>query len=373
MAITIDQFLQDLTERQLLSLEEAHAVRRRMTSPLAECAATRTGTERREPGTIPAEVSTSVAHPARLILCGSVIKDKLQADENSLVFNALRLSDESPVTIHVLVPGQKPESPVPSARQNGSAFAGKEPASRSLGIVDVGRHGEVVCVCCKPLDGETLEQLVSQNGTLPLELATETLLQTARTLKRLQDQGLCIGEISPDVLLLDEDGRVHLMGQHLARIERSTLCHCSGDSSANRLHQSLGQLYAYLQTARVWNADSSSEMNLPSEGTSAPMLLHRSAKRVFSRLMGREVESHYPGWEELLLDLESMLRGQELSMPIVAMESQPPVKGPESAASIATPIGEDSSKPQSQKAIWWVIGLAIAAAAAVSAISLLSD
>ncbi len=32
MAITIDQFLRDLTERQLLSTEDAHAVRRQLSA-----------------------------------------------------------------------------------------------------------------------------------------------------------------------------------------------------------------------------------------------------------------------------------------------------------------------------------------------------
>lgn len=365
MAITIDQFLHDLTERQLLSQEEAHAVRRRMALPLSGCASSYGGAERMEPGPIPAEPATTLANPARLVLCDAVIQNKLQADGNHLVFSALRIRDKSPVTIHVLVPGQNVESSLGSPKLNGAASVSKEHPPRPQGIADVGRHGEMICVCCESLDGETLEQVVSQNGTLPLELATETLLQTARTLKRLEERGLSIREISPDVLLLDEDGRIHVMGQQLARLFKTDHCHCGTEASAKGLHHSLGKLYAYLQTAHVWTTESSSEKTWPSDAAKAAPVLNRSAKLVFHRLLGQETVSHYPGWEELIRDLETMLRGQELSQPAAASaparESWPPVNSEEASA-----------KPQSQQILYWIIGLAIAAAAGWATFSLLN-
>lgn len=371
MAITIDQFLHDLTERQLLSEEEAHAVRRRMASPLAECAAQLAGPERMEPASLPAEPSTTLANPARLVLCDSVIQNKLQADESHLIFNAQRIRDKSPVTIHVLVPGQAMESSLPSPRLNGSATPPKDQPMRPQGIADVGRHGEMICICCESLEGETLEQVVSQNGPLPLELATETLLQTARTLKRLEERGLWIGEISPDVLLLDEEGRIHLMGQHLARIPKTGQCQCGTESSVKRLHQSLGKLYAYLHSAQVGNADASVEMNVSPEGAKASNALHRSAKLVFARLWGQNAIALYPGWDDLVRDLEAMLRGQELSQPEAQAKDSMPS---EAAAVVKAPLArEESTKPIGQQALWWIVGLAIASAAIVTALSLLND
>lgn len=349
MAITIDEFLRDLTERQLLSSEEAHAVRRRI-----------------EPGTIPAEPSTTLANSARLVLCDSVIQTKLQADENFLIFDALRIRDESPVTIHVLVPGQGRESQAP-ARLNGSASQTKEPSSRPQGIADVGRHGEMICVCCEALEGETLEQVVSQNGSLPLELATETLLQTAKTLKRLEERGLSIGEISPDVLLLDNDGRIHLMGQHLARVSRSGPCQCGGENSAKRLHPSLGKLYAYLQTARPWNADSPSEMALPADGPSGQALLYRSARVVFSRLMEQGAGPHYPGWDDLIRDLECLLSGREISIPV---ESKSRDASAPMVLAESVPV---SSLKNKSSALWVTAGLVLLGAAVLGIIKYLAD
>lgn len=367
MAITIDEFLHDLTERQLLSVEEAHAVRRRMTNPLPDSTGQRVGSQRREPGTIPAEPSTTLAHPARLVLCESVIQNTLQADESHLIFSALRIRDQSPVTIHVLVPGQGIEVPLAAPRLNGSAPQSKDPPAHPHGITDVGRHGEMLCVCCEPLNGETLEQVVSQNGSLPLELATETLVQTARTLKQLEERGLCIGEVSPDVLLLDEEGRIHLTGLHLARLPKPGHCQCSGEPSTNRLHLSLGRLYAYLQTARAWSLDSTFELALPADGPPTP--LHRSAKLVLSRLMGREAAPHYPGWDELIGDLECLLNGREISLP---MEPKP--------RDVAAPVNEPTKEPVAASApknnsiaVWVTVGLVMVVAVVVGAIKFLAD
>jgi hypothetical protein len=372
MTITIDEFLHDLTERQLLSEEEVHAVKRRTTTPLSDCAGQRSGSQRIEPGTIPPEHSTALANSGRLVLCDSVIQTKLQADENHLIFGALRIRDESPVTIHVLVPGQEMESPA-TARLNGSAPQSKEPPARPHGISDVGRHGEMICVCCEPVEGETLEQVVSQNGSLPLELATETLLQTAKTLKRLEEWGLSLGEISPDVLLLDNDGRIHLMGQHLERVPSSSLCQCGGDASAKRLHHSLGKLYAFLQTARTWNANPPLELALPANGPSAQALIYRSARRVFSRLMERDAGSQYPGWDELIRDLEGLLSGREIPLPIESAGRDVPAPRKDSAPMPHRESVSASSRKTTSSALWVTAGLVLLGAAVLGIIKFLAD
>jgi hypothetical protein len=346
MAITIDQFLRDLTERELLSAEEAHAVRRELTANAPK----RAGADQSERGSTSPGSSTGLADVGSLILCDCLIQDKLQDEEQQLIFHAQRLKDDSAVTIQVLLPGIGEGSTAGPARLNGSAAKAGSASALSKGITDVGRHGEMVFVCCEDLEAETLEQVVLQNGTLPLELATETLLQTARTLKRLQEQGLSLHEVTPELLLLDEDGKVHLTGNHHAEPLRSTICQCAEhDPPIPRLFESLGKLFAFLQTG---------EMDAISS-------LSPSVKRVYLRLLSREGSQGYNRWDELIQDLESLLDGRDLSAPdeLAPAERTEPI----SSAAATTPAAT------SNHALRWGIALALFAAVIVAIITALKD
>ncbi len=238
---------------------------------------------------------------------------------------------------------------------NGSAPKMLENLSGLKGITDVGRHGEMVCVCSQSLEAETLEQLVRQNGTLPLELATETLLQTAKTLQKLQEQGLSLHKVSPEWLLLDEDGQVHLMGNSATESLLSAICHCSDQAPPiPGLYESLGQLYAFLQTGQT---------DLPFAEDTA---FAQSAKQVQARLLEPDDAARYRDWNELIRDLECLLAGQPISPP--AGRTEVPSSSPMAEVENAPVPG----RPKSNRR-WLIIALAVLAAAIIAGVLLLRD
>jgi hypothetical protein len=346
MAITIDQFLRDLTERELLSPEEAQTVRGQLSANVPESAALRAGSDQAD--------AVTVMTPASLVLCDCLVRDKLRDDGHQLIFNAQSLSDDSAVTIHLLIP----ENGAEKSRLNGApANAGE--TSRPRAVTGVARHGEMVFICCKSLEAETLEQLVLQNGALPLELATETLLQTARTLNRLQEQGLFLQEVSPELLLLDEDGHVHLTGGSPHPFLKSDTRRSRAESPY-RLHESLGQLYLFLLSGRAATKSASPDLAwfLHSAGDEEAADGHRSqsAQRVYARLMDRDAGFGYNNFGELIQDLASLQAGQESPAAASSAEAVPASKPASSA---------ESSRPTAR---WVVAALVLVGAIVVMAL-----
>ena len=346
MAITIDQFLRDLTERELLSTEDAQTVRRQLSANVPE-PALKAGAE-----------SAPAGSSASLVLCDCLVQGKLRDDEHQLIYGAQRLRDDSAVTIHLLMPsGGTP-------RLNGSPASAVELSSRPRGITDVARHGAMVFVCCESLEAETLEQVILQNGALPLELATETLLQTARTLHRLSEQGFSLPEISADLLLLDEDGQVHVTGNHPAESLRSAVQHWTEPQPpAKRMYESLGKLYAFLLSGRGGKSESPAVIEFDDSlkaGENDPDPgLAQFARRVYARLIRRDDASPYRGWSELIEDLQRLLRDQAL--PIAS--SAPPAEISPAGKAPARAVNAETSRGMKG---WIITALAIAGAAALA-------
>ncbi len=336
MAITIDQFLRELTERRFLSGEEEPAFRLQLTNNARE----RTS---KDSDTIPQQNGSRTAMEiSPLILCKSQVLEKLQEDASGLVFAANRLADDAEVAIHVLSPqGTQFEDPTAETVHEDSPQA---PLPLPRGIVDVGRHGEMLCVCSQSLEAETLEEVIIGHGPLPVELASDTLLQTVRLLDRMQQQGLVLETISPDQLLLDEAGCVHLTGHQPAQFLSSSHCGCEETSSSpDRLFNSLGVLYEFLQTGQTAADDSFREPLTGNEQES----FSRSAELVGHRLLEREAAPKYPTWGKLIEDLETLLKGEEVSLPQSGADSLPELpEVPTDPKPTPVAEGQPSSDPQ---------------------------
>lgn len=356
MAITIDQFLRDLTERRLLSGEEASAFRRKFV-PSANDALAATGNNVAANGSSSKTMTKTAPTSSPLILCNCLLKERIQDDQNHLIFLAQHLQNNASVSLHVLRPQEaKANTPISSTAPGKTVEP--FPNSPPQGILDVGRHGELVCVCCQTIEAESLHEIVQQYEQLPLELATESLLQTVKTLEQLQNRGLQLNTISADQLLLDEDGHIHLTGRNPATF----LTTPRSDSDelpipTPRLLEALGTLYLFLQTG---DSDAPSSMGDEAEAG------NKSTQLVSGRLMGSRGLPRYESWEELIRDLESLLKGQELSLP--ASQSREPLPqslSPEPKPATPTPASapaHDSASPSK----WGIlVGLALVGLALV--------
>lgn len=310
MAITIDQFLHDLTERRALSGEELSAVRRELTAharePASDLAPNRGETSSESSG----QASTATA-TAPLVLCDCFITERIHDEADHLIFQARRIEDDSPVTLHVFMPGGgdefEPFAPSRTPESQPAIF---------MGIVNVERQGEMICVCCETIESDTLEDIVREYDRLPLDLATETLLQTVYALKRWQERGLKLAAVSPEQLLLDDDGRIHLAGESPSgRIAEPWRLIDEPIPPSVDLLQSLGRLYDYLQWGKAGR--SAEDSNGEAEGVSVS-----AATVVRERLLGKAGAGRYDGWDDLIRDLETLLEGGEASPSRESLTSQ---------------------------------------------------
>lgn len=360
MAITIDQFLHDLTERRALSGEELSAVRRELTAqardPASDVAPDRGETSSESPG----QSSTATA-TAPLVLCDCFINEKIHDEAEHLIFRARRIEDDSPVTLHVFMPG------------GGDAFepftASRTPESQPanfMGIVKLERQGEMICVCCETIESDTLEDIVREYERLPLDLATETLLQTVYALKHWHERGLKLAAVSPEQLLLDDDGRIHLAGESSSgRIAEPWRLIDEPIPPSVDLLQSLGRLYDYLQWGKA--GCSAGDSDGEAGGVSVSV-----ATVVRDRLLGKADAGRYDGWDHLIRELETLLEGENASPTEDSLSShdadeiETPPK-PEPAGQTIAPPSETSPRR------WLVLAFALLAGVILAVWAMLKD
>ncbi len=360
MAITVDQFLRDLTERRLLSGEDARAFRRQLTENAQSQSSEESALVEESHF---ATQTTAEASPLPLILCDCLIHEKLHEENDRLIFAARRLEDNSPVWMHILGPASLPNS---NHQQNSAevrATNGLAFRSGPAGIVEVGRHGEMICVCCESLEAETLADVVSQNGPLPWELAGECLLETAGSLKRFSDAGFIPERISADELFLDEEGKIHLSGREPGWIAGSFPCRCDDQPLAlERIFQSLGELYHFLQTGRAWDSAAGS-----GESSSEAMAaMSQSAKLIKDRLLKTAGSPGYESWDALIADLKKLVSGEAIDWPAASIPR-------EAALPSSRPTPAPPQPAPAKTGRWIALALFLLAAAITTAFVILSQ
>ena len=83
------------------------------------------------------------------------------------------------------------------------------------------------------VDGIDLSALVKKRGPLPVELASNCVLQAARGLQFAHEQGVIHRDIKPSNLLIDQKGTVKILDMGLARIEGAVGGSSEGASLTN--------------------------------------------------------------------------------------------------------------------------------------------
>jgi len=287
-----------------------------------------------------------------LVLCDCLIHEKIHDDADQWIFTARQLDDDAQAMIHVMMPkGKAAAASSPSRNGSLSSNASDENA---LAIVKVRRRGDVISMCCRSLEADTLAELVRQHDGLPLSLATESLLGTVRALEQIAAEGLEPVAISAEQLLLDDDGIVHLSGNDLvALFERSIYLATARVGPTDSILRSLGKLFDQLQTG------SGTEGEVDADGVHLP-----SARFVRNRLLGNAEMPAYRHWEDVIHDLELLKDGQEITdWP----ESQAALTPADRQAIPSRPDGSDSTA--TNRWLAWAVALAALGIAAVWAIA----
>ncbi len=88
-------------------------------------------------------------------------------------------------------------------------------------IFDVCRHGETPYLVMEHVDGETLQQILDRDGSIPYTTAADYIAQAAAGLQHAHEKGFVHRDIKPGNLIRDKSGTVKILDMGLARSNTS--------------------------------------------------------------------------------------------------------------------------------------------------------
>jgi len=147
-----------------------------------------------------------------------VIQDLLGRGGMGAVYLAEHLDLHRKVAIKVLAPGRGDDQKLAQERflrEARSAAALDHP--NIVRIFDVARHNDAPYLVMEFVEGETLQQTIDRDGTVPFEMAAEYVAQAAAGLQHAHEKGFIHRDIKPGNLIRDRFGIVKILDMGLAR------------------------------------------------------------------------------------------------------------------------------------------------------------
>jgi tRNA A-37 threonylcarbamoyl transferase component Bud32/tetratricopeptide (TPR) repeat protein len=127
-------------------------------------------------------------------------------------------------TIRFDVLGQGPERDMAQKRFMREAHsAGNLSHPNIVTIYDVGEDGDLSYIAMEYIDGCSLEELISSRKKLSLEETASLVEQVANALDTAHRKGVIHRDIKPANILIDQEGKPHLVDFGIARLSTSTM------------------------------------------------------------------------------------------------------------------------------------------------------
>ena len=133
-----------------------------------------------------------------------------------VVFKANDIEADRPVALKVLI-GREQSSvrDIERFKKEATVMAPLE-HDNIVKIADVGREKGLDYIAMTYVDGESLKNLVNDEGPMTSTKALEIISQAAEAMSFIHSHGILHRDIKPDNLMLDDDGRAYLMDFGLA-------------------------------------------------------------------------------------------------------------------------------------------------------------
>ncbi|HEY1192309.1 MAG TPA: serine/threonine-protein kinase [Gemmata sp.] len=146
------------------------------------------------------------------------VQDLLGRGGMGAVYLAEHLELRRKVAIKVLAPVRGDGAKLAAERfmREGRAAAALDHPN-IVRVLDVTRHNDTPYLVMEFVDGETLQQTLDRDGTVPPEMAAEYIAQTASGLQHAHERGLIHRDIKPGNLMRDRFGAVKILDMGLAR------------------------------------------------------------------------------------------------------------------------------------------------------------
>jgi len=225
MAVTLEQFIANLSESGLLTAEEVAAFQQSLPPERRPKDVQGLARELVQANRLTRYQAAALYQGKRrgLILGEYVILEKIGSGGMGKVYKAEHRRMKRLVAVKVLPPAAV-DSPDAVRRFNREVQAAAQLSHPNIVTAyDAGQHEGVYFLAMEFVDGRDLGKIVKHHGPLSVDWAVDYMLQAARGLDYAHSQGIVHRDVKPGNLLLDTRGTIKILDMGLARLGRRGL------------------------------------------------------------------------------------------------------------------------------------------------------
>ncbi len=231
MAVTLEQFVRELSHSELMSAEEVEVFLDTLPLESRPTRAEELAQELYRHGKLTKFQAQAIyqGKTRGLVVGNYIVLDRLGKGGMGQVYKARHRRLERVVALKML-PSSATRSPDAVKRfQREARAAARLSHPNIVAAFDADEAKGVHFLVMEYVEGENLAQLVKQHGPLPVKKAVEYILQAAKGLEYAHREGVIHRDIKPSNLLVDKKGQVKILDMGLARIEQAA--NAPGDAS----------------------------------------------------------------------------------------------------------------------------------------------
>jgi formylglycine-generating enzyme required for sulfatase activity/predicted Ser/Thr protein kinase len=220
MAITVEQFIERLSESGLMSAAEVSQFQQGLPPEQRPKDVQQFAQVLIQQGKLTRFQATAVyqGKTKGLVFGEYVVLDKLGEGGMGVVLKAQHRRMKRTVAIKVLSSAAMKQAGAVERFHREVEAAAKLSHSNIVTAYDASEHQGMHYLAMEYVEGRDLATIVKDRGPLPLREAAECILQAARGLQYAHGKGIVHRDIKPGNLLLDKDGTVKILDMGLARI-----------------------------------------------------------------------------------------------------------------------------------------------------------
>lgn len=373
MSLSLEQFVQQLTDSSLIVADELAAFLR--DNPAADAEQFARALVKRKVLTAYQAQQAYAGKAKSLVLGNYVILDKLGQGGMGMVLKAQHRRMKRTVALKILSPNLTKTKEIVARFHREVQAAARLEHPNIVAAHDADEANGTHFLVLQYVDGEDLSKIVKTRGPLSVEQAVACILQAARGLEYAHKRGIIHRDIKPANLLMDADGLVKILDMGLARIEgdagvqaeltqtgavMGTVDYMAPEQARNTKTAdarsdiySLGISLWYLLVARpAYNGQTLTERLLAHQSDPIPSLcaarndVPAQLDAVFQKMVAKRGIDRYQTMTEVITALEDALRIEVAAPPNLAVASTDDSKFSEFLAGLAsTDVGSPEAAP----------------------------
>ena len=220
MALTLEQFVENLTRSGLMSAAELSAFRKSLAPEKRPKDAQGLARELIQAGKLTRYQAAAVyqGRTKGLVLGNYTVLDQIGAGGMGQVLKAKHRTMDRIVALKMLPARAMKSSQMVKRFHREVRAAAKLEHPNIVTAYDADEHQGIHYLVMQYVDGKDLADVVAERGPLPVEQAVECIIQAARGLEYAHSEGVVHRDIKPANLLLDKKGTVKILDMGLARL-----------------------------------------------------------------------------------------------------------------------------------------------------------